>query len=196
MEKDAFKPWLTVWGHPRKTIRAVIDRSPKKGIFWLASLYAFQYILFNIGYSFRGPPLVTFIVALLISPILGMLWFYVFGWFLGFTGKWLKGFAKPEHLRAAFAWSKFPVFFNYLVWVILVIDSGSIFFEWTTLLAVMNWVTLALSAWSLVLLILMVAEVQQFSIGKSILNCFLAVLFFSLFPFIISLIWGALGLVA
>lgn len=184
-------PWLSASFHPRKTIREIIDQNPKRGFIWLASLYAFQYLLFTVGFSLTGTPWILFVISLLISPVLGILWFYVYGWFLTFTGRWLKGKATGEQLRSAFAWSKVPVMVNYPIWIILVISSGSIFFSYGPLLSVMNLIMLAISIWSLVLLIGMVAEVQGFSIGRSIANILLASLIFCLIPFLISLIWSA-----
>lgn len=186
-------PWLQASLHPRNTIRFIVENNPKQGFVWIAWIYALQYLLFTIGYSFSGASWTPLIVSLVLAPVLGLLWFYFYGWLLSFTGKWLGGQASMEHLRAAFAWSKIPSLINYPIWLFLVISSGSMFFLPGPLFTFLNLIVMAVSIWMLVLLVAMVAEVQKFSLGRAIINCFFAVLLFTVIVLVLMFISSLFG---
>jgi hypothetical protein len=195
MESQQENPWKLAWFHPKRAIQAVVEKNPKKGFFWLASLYALQYTLFNIGFSMKSPAVTLLVIAIIIAPVLGILWFYAFGWLLHLSGKWLKGGATQENLRASIAWSKVPVLINYVLWLVLVIANGSLFFDYSPFLSFCNVLMILISLWTFVLLVGMVAQVQGFSIGRALGNCLLATLIFFVFVFFISLILTLMNLI-
>lgn len=188
--RNGINPWLSMWGHPRNTIRAIVSSNPKYGVIYLVTIYALQNFFYFSNYWSLGlsyPFYVILIAALLLSPLSGWIWVYVVGWILCFTGGWLGGKAPMSHLRTVAAWSKIPTSISLIMWFILLLaypeyvfiqDAGG-----PTLLFV-NFITFVLFLWSLVLLIQSVREVQSFSVGRAFLNIFLAWIFSMLFSFI------------
>ena len=183
-------PWLSMWTQPRHTVRSLLQIHPKYGVFPLAAIYALQSLLYfanywSLGISFRFYAIL--ITAIVASPIVGAIWLYVSSWVFYCTGRWLSGKASAPQLRVAVAWSKIPTSINLLMWVALLIahsdyvfilDAGgpsSLF---------INFITLILGVWSLVLLIQSIREVQYFSIARALVNVFLEWIFSSLLFFI------------
>ncbi len=182
-------PWLSMWGRPTSTIRSIIHTDPKYGVFYLASLYALQDLLFfanwwSLGLSY--PFYAILIASLILAPIIGMAWLYFAGWVFQFTGKWLGGKAPALHVRAALAWSYIPIAVSVVMWFVLlaahadfvfILDAGgpsSLF---------INFITVILSIWSLVLLIQSIREIQGFTILRSLANVIVARFLSSFFLF-------------
>ncbi len=173
-------PWATMWTSPRSTVRAVVNVSPKYGVFCLAWIYALQNYLYFASYWSFGLSF-SFFTILLIgvfgSPLIGLAWIYFTGWVYYVTGKWLGGAATQAHLRTAIAWSKIPASISLLMWLILMIAGAETIFingvsGPSTLF--LNFILFILGVWSLVLLIQSVREVQGFSLGKTLLNLIFA----------------------
>lgn len=195
-------PWLTIWTNPRPTIRAIVDTNPKRSFYWLASLYALQSILFFANYMSLGLTYhlaIILILAVVLSPLIGAIWLYIYGWLFYITGRWLGGVAPSSHVRAAFAWSKVPLFINLAMWFILLLFSAeNVFIQYSAgpSLLFINFITLISGIWSLIILIQSLREVQEFSVGKAIGNVLLGyalgfLLFFAVtagFMFIVPLI--------
>ena len=173
-------PWASMWTSPRSTIRSIVNVNPKYGVFYIAWIYALHsyfflasYWSFGLSFSFSSILLVGF----LFSPVIGLIWVYIAGWVLYFTGRCLGGHAPVAHLRTAAAWSKLPSSISLLMWVILMISSTDLVFingvsGPSTLF--IHFILLILGIWSLVLLILSVQEVQGFTLSRTILNIFFA----------------------
>jgi len=181
-------PWFSIWTKPRSTIRHVINTDPKQSLWWLATIYILQTLLFFANYHSFGlnyHTVIILIISLVLAPFVGMIWLYLFGWVLHFTGKWLGGDAPNHHVRAALAWSKVPVLINLAMWFILLIFSSSyVFVQFSSgpSMIFIQLITLISGVWSLVILIQNISEIQGFSIGRAIGNWAL----FFVFGFIIS----------
>jgi hypothetical protein len=115
----------------------------------------------------------------LLGPVGGLLGIFVGGWFIGLTGRWLGGRARPDQLRAAIAWSFVPVLATIPIWIIQLGFLGRELFttETPTLDAnpTLGPVLLAtgileafLGFWSLVILLKGVDEVQRFSAWRAL----------------------------
>lgn len=126
-----------------------------------------------------------------ISLFVGLISAYVFYPFYAFlvswTGKWLKGKADTASVLRVFAYSCIPSIFVLILTVLTIFLLGNelfmseevLLFE-STFHTVIFFVLLVpqiiLTIWSVVLFIIGVAEIQEFSIGKSLLNCILPIL--------------------
>lgn len=173
-------PWASMWTSPRSTIRSIVNVNPKYGVFYLAWIYALQTYFFlasywSFGLSFSFYAILT--VGILSSPVIGLIWVYIAGWILNFTGRCLGGQAPIAHLRTAVAWSKLPSSISLLMWLILMITSTELVFingvsGPSTLF--INFIFFILGIWSLVLLILSIQEVQGFTLPRTVLNVFFA----------------------
>lgn len=173
-------PWLTMWGQPRSTVRAIVHNRPRYGLLYLASVFALQSFFFyanwwSLGLNAHYSGLLF--LGIVLSPLAGCIWLYFMGWVYSFTGRWCGGRAPGAHIRAALAWSKIPTSLNILLWFVLAVlnpervfiqDSGgapSLF---------INFIYLILGAWSIVLLIQSLRELQAFSILRSLINILIA----------------------
>lgn len=183
-------PWLSMWGSPRNTVRALITHKPKYGTLFLASIYTLQNIFYFSNYwsvGFSVPFYAVLIGAVLLCPFIGWLWLYVKGWVLYFTGRWLEGKAPQLHIRTALAWSRLPSSINLLMWLVLLIAQPHTVFiqdvEGPALLFI-QFIVLILALWTFFLLVQSIREVQGFSIGRALINVLLAWLIFSFLTFL------------
>jgi hypothetical protein len=187
-----------MWTSPRPTIRAIVDSDPKRSFFWLAAIYSLQSILFMANYLSLGLTYnlaVILIIAIVLSPLIGAIFFYVYGWLFYISGRWLGGAAPASHVRAAFAWSKVPLLINLAMWFILLIFSTeNIFIQYSAgpSLLFINFIALISGVWCLVLLIQSLREVQGFSIGKAIGNTLLGYALGFLLSFVLSFVFTTL----
>ena len=118
IQKLGFNPWISMWTSPRRTIRAIVDSNPKQGFFYIGAIVALQqyFSLFAIlSLTFTKPVIIGFVVAVLLSPIIGCLWFFYNGAILFVCGKLLKGKANYLEVCSAYAWSQLPVLINLLI---------------------------------------------------------------------------------
>ncbi|MES2274149.1 MAG: YIP1 family protein [Chlamydiota bacterium] len=173
-------PWRSMWDEPRKTVRAIVLAKPTFGVFLLATLYALVNLFFLAGLWSLGlkvPFFSILIGAVLLAPLLGWAWIYIAGWVFYFTGRLLKGRAPRSHLRAAIAWSKIPAVLSLFIWVIFLVaqpeyvfiqDAGGV----SSLFV--DFISLSLGVWSLILLIQALREVQKFSLGRALVNILFA----------------------
>ncbi len=172
-------PWVTIWTQPRATIRHIVDTNPKRSFFWLASLYSLQSLLFLANYISLGLSyhfLWVILLVVVVSPLVGSIWIYFYGWLFHMTGKWLGGKASLINVRAAFAWSKVPLLINLVMWIVLLVfTAGHAFIQFQSMptLIFMNVVAVISGLWSIILLIQCLREIQNFSLGFALGNTFL-----------------------
>lgn len=197
-----FNPWLRMWTHPKSTIRSIVNYDPNYRLYILSAIYGFVSLIGSFQ-SFALGRAINFyyllIIGLIIAPIWGYLIFSFASFFIHLTGKWLKGQAKYKEIRACIAWSNVPMIGNLILWIfLLIIFKSDIFndfpgsFEITipqrSILFIVMLSQLILSIWVIVLYINSLAEVQKFSVGKSVLNMILAVILFIGIFFVVSFI--------
>jgi len=174
------KPYLSMWTHPRSTIRAIIDADPKSniryGILYLVTIFALQNMLFYANWWSIGTQISSstiLIAGIFLSPFVGMAWVYIAGWIFYFTGRWLHGHAPASHLRSALAWSKIPVSINLLTWLVFIILDPKMAFVLNGGLPsaiLLNAINLFTGIWSFILLVQAVREIQKFTIGRALIN--------------------------
>jgi hypothetical protein len=181
-------PWRTMWVEPRQTVRAVIAENPNRCLWLLAAIYGFSSIL-NLFQSMAvGGAVSTWalvFLAAVLSPLWGYAVFAIWAWLISWTGKWLHGAGNFTTVRAAYAWSCVPLAPNALIWICLVlllkgqlfqnfIDGHLLSSMQVTLLFVLLLAKMLFVIWAVVLYLNALAEVQKFSILKTILNVIIA----------------------
>jgi len=165
-----------MWTKPRQTMRAIVNTNPKRSVVWLATIFILQNLLFIANYYSLGINYhyaMVLIILIVLSPLIGMVWLYLFGWILHFTGRWLGGKAPLHYIRSALAWSKLPALINLAMWFILLVFSANyVFIQFSEgpSLFFTNLISIIAGVWSLVLLIQNIREVQGFSVGRAIGN--------------------------
>lgn len=189
MSKPLKSPWLWMWTRPRETMQSVIDCSPNYGFFILSFLVGLPTAMqlaqaYGLAASFSFPVILLFILIAAIP--LGALWLCIMGGLLYLTGKWLRGKASFAEARAALAWSSALMWIFFVISCIaLLIYYGSSWFTptWINMpigqgmmyVALLLWsVHVIAILWSLYVLVHALAQVQGFSIWKSLINIVLS----------------------
>jgi len=177
-------PWTSIWTEPKKTIAKIVSANPKQSIWVLAWIYGFLSILNFSQSAVLGDNLNVFVIlfiAIVVAPFWGMIAFAIWSWIVQKIGQYLKGKGNFANVRAAFAWSCVPLVVNIVLWILLLAVYGGALFKSNEnsegSMALMTIVLIAkvvILIWSLVIFINTLAQVQKFTIGRSIANIFLA----------------------
>jgi hypothetical protein len=199
-------PWLTIWTSPRATIGRIVRENPNKSLWLLAAIYGFSSLMNMFQSASLGSNVSTIgllVLAVVLSPLWGWICFSIWSAFVTWTGKWFKGEGHFKAIRAAYAWSCVPITLNIPLWLLMVILFGhQLFLNFpnahlmpnglVVLMFVILVIKMILAVWSLVIYLNALAEVQNFSVVKAILNAVVAALAMTIILFVI---WGLLGLV-
>lgn len=178
------QPWLRMWVKPRETIREIVATNPKYQFGLLSAVYGLPVILnFAQNYSLGDHFSLLWIVliALVLSPFIGMLGITIMSGLLLWTGRWIGGTASYLPIRAAVSWSNVTNVVTIFVWIVFIALFGrSIFMESFPQTAVptgtmqivlgLFLIETVASIWSFVILLQGLSEVQGFSIWKALLN--------------------------
>jgi hypothetical protein len=177
-----FNPWLEILYRPRTTIRRIIQLDPKRGVYVLAALAGYAQFFDNasdqaIGNNMALPTILgTGLVAGGVGGIIGL----AIGTFvIGFVARRLGGDAESEDTMAALAWAQVPSVISLVLVAVQLLVFGGDFFKSEIPILEENpaialvFVPIAaagllLSLWQLVLTVLTIAEVNRFSIWRSI----------------------------
>jgi signal peptidase I len=196
-------PWVSAWFRPRATIQQVVERDAKRHVFVLAGLGGIAYVsillmqagLANALFDWR-----TVLALILAGLTLGVVNILLNAVLYRWSGGWIGGAASFVEIRAALAWGMVP-----LAWALLfcaVVLLGLKFFA--ELSAPPNgaasalagathaagYLLLACSLWAIVISLIMVAQVQQFSFWKTFFNTVLVVVLNVLIALLVrTLLW-------
>ena len=189
---SSYLPFLTIWIHPRSTIRSIVDSDPTRLVLVLGALSGVARFLDTaVGRSLGDVlPVGTILLLLLtVAPVLGILGLFIGGWIIRLTGSWLGGVANSTQVRAALAWGSIPQIATVLfVSLPIVLSFGNEAFTTATprtdslaasspiyavLFGVVGFLMLAagivFGLWSLVVLLKCVGEVHRFSALRALL---------------------------
>lgn len=204
-------PWLTIWTKPRATIASVVSENPNRSLWWLASIYGICSLLnlfqsMALGKEF-GLGLIL-ILSVILAPFYGYISFAIWSWFVLWTGRWFKGKGTFQTVRASYAWSCVPILVNIPLWAMVVVLFGRPLFAgmleaqtlpmaWMYTLFAILIIKVIVAIWSLVIFLNALAQVQNYSITRAILNVIVAGLILGIVFFILwSALFYALGGVA
>jgi hypothetical protein len=181
-------PWLTIWIHPRVTIRRIIGTNSDAQVWLLAGLNGVARTIDRLSAKDAGdkwelPILLTFAGAA--GTLFGIIGLYISGYLLRLSGQWIGGKATAREVRAAVAWSHVPMVGVLALWLIGIPFLGREFFSsdtpfldehpWLSFLLLGQGVlAITLYVWSLILMLQCLAEVQRFSAWKALGSVLLA----------------------
>ena len=178
----AARPWRTIWFSPRRTMQELLASEVRPGWTLVVGLAALHGALATLGGLAANGELSFNLAAM--PTIIGVLQ-VVFGvlvapFLLAFSGGWFGGQADPEEIRQALAWSYAPLAVTAVCWIPVMLAGGgavapvpvdapsaSMALKALLLLAV-TLVYVAALLWTFVLQIITIAEVQHFSIPRSL----------------------------
>lgn len=177
-------PWFTIWTEPRKTIRSIVQTDPKYGFVALSVLYGLPLAL-NLIQSFDLTTIIpvwaAILGALIVCTFLGMAGISIGAWLLQITGRWIGGKGDFQNVRSAVAWANVPNFVTILLWLVLLGVFGTQIFSkhfsemqfvgyQSGILFLVMLLETIVSIWGFIILLNTLAEVQEFSIWKALLN--------------------------
>lgn len=174
-------PLLSVWFHPKVTIRHIVDHTPEKHVQLLAVISGiFRFIDQSSQKSLGDTVSMLGILglAVLIGIPAGLISLYLTGALFRWTGSWLGGNATDRDVRAVYAWSSVVDIVGLIIFLPLILVFGRGWFQsspsWADssagLLIVMLLIPLGLILliWRAVIFLSGLAEVHNFSIWKSL----------------------------
>jgi len=134
----------------------------------------------------------TLIFSIIGGALLGWISYYIYSGLLRWTGSWLKGTASSDAILRVLVYASIPTITSLVLVLpklLLINNTESNFYTPSNYaIAIIDFI---LSVWTIVLSIAGIAEIQQFSIGKAIVNLLLPI-FIILIPIflIMYVIWG------
>lgn len=199
---ESRNPWFSIWTHPRATVAKIAAENPNRSLWLLASIYGFcslmslfQSLMVGVSLGLIG----IVILAIVFAPIWGWLNFSIWSLFVNWVGKWFRGHGSFKTVRCAYAWSCVPILVNVPLWLLMVALFGQqLFLEepapmMATGQAVFFFAVLAikvvLAIWSLVIYLNALAQVEKFSILRSIFTVVIAAILVSI---VATLFWSGL----
>ena len=182
-------PWISIWLHPKETVRALTQGDPRSRLAWLSFLYGLPMALnFAQSYSLIEvlPLWAILCLSAILSPFIGFLGICFSSWLLNISGKVIGGQGNFQEIRCAVAWSNVPTFFTVLMWVVLfsVFGSTALYRDFaqipfTGALAGILFLVFLIESiaaiWGFVILLKGLSEVQKFSVWKALLNVMIPV---------------------
>ncbi|WP_081483412.1 YIP1 family protein [Gillisia marina] len=123
-----------------------------------------------------------FVISTLFGGALGWISYYLIAYFLSIAGDLMKGKASDRDYRTVIAWSLVPTILSLFIIIpqFLIYGAGSSSFDFDVyfdsenlLLSAFIIIRAILGIWFLVILVKGIAYIQEFSIGKAILNIFI-----------------------
>ena len=199
-------PWLSIWVHPRKTIKGIVESNPNYCLWVLSAIFGFSSLIGiaqTISLGNHLSLLAIVVLSAILSPIWGFLIFSLSAWLLFQTGKWIGGSGDVPSIRTVVAWSHVPASLTVVVWTLLLFLFGQQLLQnvslpadltigKTFLVFVGALIQMTASVWGVVIFINGLMVVQLFSIGKALLNVLLMVLLLGLilFVFLTAIQWS------
>jgi hypothetical protein len=179
-------PYLSIWFHPRKTIRHILDSDPNKHVVLFSMLLGILTALDkasdqSLADTYPGPFWSLIIFCVVIGLIFGPIRLYIYAVVYKWVGSLLGGVASRQEVKTTFAWSFFPMLFALPIWFLIIQMLGrDLFSETGTLLdtnpliafifLICYVVLFIINLWAVILLVINLSEVHQFSIWKGILT--------------------------
>ena len=177
-----------IWVKPTATISYILEECPEKYLLFIYPLAGIVNSLDRAATRSSGEnvDILSIILAAVIGgALLGWLSFFIYGFFLSLTGRWIGGYAEPYQFRIVLAWASIPS----IATLALIIPGILIFGEqlfvddyfpteyWKiAIYAIIFLGELVLGVWAIVIAVKGVALIQSFSPIKAILNLILPVL--------------------
>jgi hypothetical protein len=174
-------PWFSIWTKPRATMRQILDTDPKRHVIVLGMAAAVATALDRASTKSLGDKYQLHLILgipILLSPLTGLIYVYLYGALLRWTGKWIGGRGTAEGMRAAVAWPHVVTAWVLPLWVPQLLIYGRELFTTETpkidanpfpLLGLFV-LELVATAWFIVVFLKCVGEAQGFSAWRSLGN--------------------------
>lgn len=205
METTPFNPWFSMWLHPRRTIRQIVETNPDRLVLLLAAVGGIAEALTNASSDSKGDHMslqAILLTALIGGPLMGIIGLWLGGALLRWTGGWIGGQADSRRIRTTLAWANVPLVWSLILWLPALLLFGAELFAKATpiidastmlsgLYMVFSFGIGTVSIWAFVVFLHALGEVQGFSAWKALGNSILAglVVLVPLLAIIGTMIW-------
>lgn len=180
-----FQLFMSIWFHPRATIRSIVDTNPRRSVILLACISGIYQTLDRMTKQGAGDSMGLIeigLIALIAGPIAGLFALFVGRFLFQLSGKIIGGKATGAEVRSALAWSSVPdsilllLFIPYIAFLgregFTSVEAGA---ELTSLQAAVAVfyafvVALPLVIWKAFISVQCMAEVHQFAWWKGVLT--------------------------
>lgn len=186
-EIQQVNPWKTVWLHPRKTVRYVIEHKTEKFVLFVALISG---ILLPLDLAVNDDLLATWnivyviLFSLLAGPIIGVLGLYFISAINHLFSKMLGGMGTSEQTRKAFAVSEMIIIVAGILLILdlLIVGQGNfsdgneLSVGQSTWLVISSIINMIAGIWSTVAFIAALSEVHRFSIWEAVFVVFMPII--------------------
>ena len=186
--------FIKIWTSPKEAFKFIVKYNYDKYIYLLLILAGIsrgfdRASSRNLGDTMSLDRII--ILSVILGGLFGWIGFYIYAAFINWTGGYLKGKGNTKSILAILAYSSIPSIVAMVLLIPEIIIYGVEIFkrDGDTLSGgiadnIIFYLSIFLEAglgiWTLVLLVIGLAEVQKFSIGKAILNLLLPLLFIAI----------------
>ena len=174
-----------IWLKPTDTLKYILKNCPEKYVTILLVLGGIVRAIDRASNKDMGDNMSTAAVlgfAIILGGLFGWVTYYIYAWGMSVTGEWLSGKSEPSKFRTIIAWALIPSICSLILLVPEVIIFGDDLFKSEpineSLFNTISWIVfglieIGLAIWSTVILVKGISLIQNFGIGKSILNMIL-----------------------
>jgi hypothetical protein len=169
LEKDQPQPspFISIWFHPRATIRRIVDTDPTRHVILLTVLAGIEGAL-NLASSQQVGNTWSLVTILAVCTIAGALWGVISLYAIAEIYHWLGnlGNATPatsKQVRAAIAWANVPNTPLLLLWGLDLLTSGEKLFKGAVPISTYDPIDTIVGIWSFILLLNTLSEVHRSS---------------------------------
>jgi hypothetical protein len=138
-------------------------------------------------------------MALIFGGLLGWISSYIYSALISWSGGWINGKAQTSDILRVLAYANIPYILSLVMVAIQIATFGNEYFQSylnldsygiveQVIFYGCSFIQVALAMWSIILMVIGVAEAQKFTFGKSLLNLLLPVLVIALPILLIVLI--------
>ncbi len=167
---------VQIWLQPRATFTYILENCPRKYVTLFLFIGGTTGAISNAITS--GSVGLPSILSILLGGIFGWMLGMLFAWLLNVTGRLLGGPATSPPLQTVVAWSEVPIISSLILLIpeLLLQQAGSSNSFLFGAGGLIGLISLALSIWSIVLIVIGLTIVQGFSTWRALANFLLAAL--------------------
>lgn len=188
--RTQINPWISIWCSPKKTLRALLEKDPKRVILWLAIvsgvISAFSWLGYLWLYKPSHPEYQTalFIIGtVVVGVIAGLIHLYFGGWLYRLTGSWLGGKGTFTEVKCAIGWSFYPFIIAGIFGLISMLAFPNPWLQST-----FGLLNVIVAIWGFVILMNLIGEAHSFSAWKAVLAFLIAVVLLCVALMLVSLL--------
>ena len=164
-------PWLSIWFSPRQTIRRIVDSDAPPKWWPVIALVMFGELFVDAQFDSEGAlDLSRSFTPVIVGALQTVLSVVVAPFLLAWVGSWLGGQADPKEIRQAVVWSYAPLAVAGLLGIPTAFATDASSVGVVLVAGILGVAAIVCALWAVVTLVITTAELQRFSILRSVAN--------------------------